>query len=572
MNDLASAADHSEAHTRYDVFLSHSKNNPLALTRLRELLYQSGRRVWVDDEQIESGDNLRKVIEQGLKDSAVLFFLLSAESLQSEWATYELELKRRDDPNNLRKSYLLIRIDNSIPPPELRRWHYVDWQDLSDDTYYFAIEPFSQEEVREVKPTIVKSPLLSNDGYVGRTTFLFAGGGGTFFALAYVLELLLLWLNRAHVRGPDALIVLLTSALSYAPSSATWWEGMYDLASWIVDFKKLYTYGILAFWCLIFARFACRYSSSPISFKPTNVQSIVLRRLFASRQSRLLPFVVNVIIAIVLACVFSREAMLPFSLGKAGDSSLWEIFFSPNQVFRSTGFLLYRLAAPVLLCAVLLHFVIALQLLCVRGTTERGKDPIVSRFGLATAAALAIMLGADWLIRSVIDSTAWNGYQAVQAQRGLAFALIAFCAVVFFRFRPDKPFARLPRTRHTALPSLLLALCWPILTTIAPFLAVLWILGGHVAVAPPSGTARPGLLGWLHDGCIKQVLVIRPREVMITTAPPNAMRSSILIGEIQRVVGGEIGSGTARAFDDIARQVRLACDAGPSVNPIQAER
>ncbi|NLV09865.1 TIR domain-containing protein [Halomicrobium mukohataei] len=84
--------------SEYDVFISHaSEDKPDIARPLAEKLQELGATVWLDEFELEIGDDLRESIDDGLKKSRYGIVVLSDSFFGKEWTEYELEgLTARD--------------------------------------------------------------------------------------------------------------------------------------------------------------------------------------------------------------------------------------------------------------------------------------------------------------------------------------------------------------------------------------------------------------------------------------------------------------------------------------------
>lgn len=74
-----------------NVFISYSRKDKVFVERLKSDLEIAGIRVWMDVEQIAAGSNWQMEIERGLKQASVLLFVLSENSIKSEWIKIEID-------------------------------------------------------------------------------------------------------------------------------------------------------------------------------------------------------------------------------------------------------------------------------------------------------------------------------------------------------------------------------------------------------------------------------------------------------------------------------------------------
>ncbi len=84
---------------QYAAFISYSKKDRPKARRLHAALEKAGLRCWMDDSQIQVGDELTPAIKQAISDSACFVVLLSQHSNVSDWVRKEcqfaLELQKR---------------------------------------------------------------------------------------------------------------------------------------------------------------------------------------------------------------------------------------------------------------------------------------------------------------------------------------------------------------------------------------------------------------------------------------------------------------------------------------------
>ena len=98
---------------QYDVFLSHSSQDKTVVRAIAERLRADGLRVWLDEWAIPYGGNIPAKIEEGLEQSRVLVFFMSAHAFGSDWATLENQTFRFRDPQNKDLRFIPLRLDDA---------------------------------------------------------------------------------------------------------------------------------------------------------------------------------------------------------------------------------------------------------------------------------------------------------------------------------------------------------------------------------------------------------------------------------------------------------------------------
>jgi TIR domain-containing protein len=79
---------------RYDVFLSHSSKDSKFAKKVCEIINETGLHCFLDETAIKGGDKWMERIEEALKSSAQVVFLLTKNAEQSAWVRTELGMAR----------------------------------------------------------------------------------------------------------------------------------------------------------------------------------------------------------------------------------------------------------------------------------------------------------------------------------------------------------------------------------------------------------------------------------------------------------------------------------------------
>jgi len=75
--------------SKYDIFLSYHRKDDEWAKRLVDALSKQGVDVWYD-EKVKPGDSLRDKIEEGLRQSRQVAFIITPETARSNWMALEL--------------------------------------------------------------------------------------------------------------------------------------------------------------------------------------------------------------------------------------------------------------------------------------------------------------------------------------------------------------------------------------------------------------------------------------------------------------------------------------------------
>ena len=99
----------------YDVFLSYSRADGQIADHIYEELTDYGLNVFFDRFSIGSG-SFPERIAQGIKESKVILFLASRNSVAANYAPDELVFAKNNKPRN---SIIVYRIDSSVFPDDI---------------------------------------------------------------------------------------------------------------------------------------------------------------------------------------------------------------------------------------------------------------------------------------------------------------------------------------------------------------------------------------------------------------------------------------------------------------------
>lgn len=113
---------------KYDIFLSHSKDDKPSVRRLALRLTAAGAKVWLDEWNVAAGENIPLAIEKGLESARTLVLCLSPAALQSDWTTLERSAAMFRDPSNARRRFIPLLLADCQIPDTIRPYKYVDYR------------------------------------------------------------------------------------------------------------------------------------------------------------------------------------------------------------------------------------------------------------------------------------------------------------------------------------------------------------------------------------------------------------------------------------------------------------
>ena len=141
-----------EQHFPFDVFLCHSSKDKVVVREIAARLKQDGVRVWFDEDQIKPGDHVAAKIDEGLENSRVLVFCMSAHSMGADWAQLEAQTHRHRDPINRERRFLPLRLDQAPIKMALQATVHIDWNAGDREEAYEALLESSRGQQPRITP------------------------------------------------------------------------------------------------------------------------------------------------------------------------------------------------------------------------------------------------------------------------------------------------------------------------------------------------------------------------------------------------------------------------------------
>lgn len=268
-----------------------------------------------------------------------------------------------------------------------------------------------------------------NARFLEHTTFWLAGYWGIAFAIWYLIELVLLVLNPIAVREvtESTLWVYLSLAKSQSALAPTFW---FDLASWLMDFKKLQAYIFMSFWILTFAQLVSG-PRAQVRWRPTKAQSLATEALAAYA---LLPFAVNIVVAGILSSLLSGAAV---GITGSGTTAIWRVFSWHIDTLAALAFVAYRLAYISLTFVVSLHMVIGFECLLGRILAGQARRAVARYFVVVVAFTIAVAV-VEWLVwNKTMGQYDWKRLADVLDNFLVGLFIVAVFGVLFFEHNQD---------------------------------------------------------------------------------------------------------------------------------------
>jgi WD40 repeat protein len=112
----------------FDVFLSYSSKDRDVVRDVANRLRKDGLKVWFDEWILKPGDSVPAKIDEGLEQSRVLVFCMSANAFGSDWSLLEAGTFRFRDPINKERRFIPLRLDEAPVKGSLAQFLYISWR------------------------------------------------------------------------------------------------------------------------------------------------------------------------------------------------------------------------------------------------------------------------------------------------------------------------------------------------------------------------------------------------------------------------------------------------------------
>jgi hypothetical protein len=118
------------------IFLSHSARDKQFVRLLADSLAFYGIPIFFDEREIKVGDNIPAKIYDGLERATHVIYVLSNNSIRSEWVKEELSVAKMRQMDKRGCRILPVLIDNVSPPSSISHIRYADFNNWELKEYY----------------------------------------------------------------------------------------------------------------------------------------------------------------------------------------------------------------------------------------------------------------------------------------------------------------------------------------------------------------------------------------------------------------------------------------------------
>lgn len=194
---------------RYDVFISHSSIDKETIARpLATALEKHGLSTWLDEEQLNVGDSIRRGIDEALRCSRFGIVILSQTYLKNEWTLKELDAlfnkEKKYSKTVLPISHGLELSDIEFFSPLLADKVFLNTKDRSIDNLAKTIQDSIRVQDKASSPPSNRSPQKKWISYIFGNNIQWLILGSTTIATIIILTWLISKNMPIHIKTQPA--------------------------------------------------------------------------------------------------------------------------------------------------------------------------------------------------------------------------------------------------------------------------------------------------------------------------------------------------------------------------------
>ena len=113
------------------IFISYSRKDLAIAEKIIDALAKDDLEPWIDWKSIPKGEQFEREIEQGIEKAEIFLFLVSPDSVQSDWCNKEIEHAIKNGKRIL--PIVIQDTDLKIIHPEISKRNWIFCRDGQDD-------------------------------------------------------------------------------------------------------------------------------------------------------------------------------------------------------------------------------------------------------------------------------------------------------------------------------------------------------------------------------------------------------------------------------------------------------
>jgi hypothetical protein len=140
--------------SKYDVFLSYSRQDQVFVRRLVDRLQESGISVFFDEAEIATGGDLAAALHRVVQEAKYVLIVMSPAYFASQWSQQELALALQEEFSTKRTKVLPLMLRDCEVPVLLRDKLYADFRDPDtfERSFSFVLAAVKEVPVSSIRP------------------------------------------------------------------------------------------------------------------------------------------------------------------------------------------------------------------------------------------------------------------------------------------------------------------------------------------------------------------------------------------------------------------------------------
>lgn len=159
--------------SKYDVFISYTRNDTTFVRKLTEHLINKGFTVFYDEASIAVGDSLAESLFQAIENAKFVLIIMSPDYFKSTWTTKELEIALNQEFESKKTKVLPLLYRDCEIPPLLNAKVYADFRTEGDFERSFRLIEYalSNRPVDNVRSVEGQKGSSKSLGSISKATF-----------------------------------------------------------------------------------------------------------------------------------------------------------------------------------------------------------------------------------------------------------------------------------------------------------------------------------------------------------------------------------------------------------------
>jgi anti-anti-sigma factor len=150
---------------KFDAFISYSRSDFQFAEKIARKLQEQGLDIFFDEVSILYGQNIPLAIESAIASSLKIIFIVSSESLSSQWVSFERKLDWEEIYLKNHNKVIPLLIEDCQLPKDINKMRYIDFtnEDLYEQNFDSLIAALRSIVIYETGQLEIKNKLSENE-------------------------------------------------------------------------------------------------------------------------------------------------------------------------------------------------------------------------------------------------------------------------------------------------------------------------------------------------------------------------------------------------------------------------